>query len=68
MVSSEWQASVHLDGKDFTLLPGQSIDIPLKSKHFIKNETDENLTIIETQLGTYFGEDDIIRLEDPYDR
>ena len=57
------KASVHLDGKDL-LLPGQSIDIPLKSKHFIKNETDENLTIIETQLGTYFGEDDIIRLED----
>ena len=45
-----------------------SIDIPKKSKHYIHNKTKTPLIIIETQLGTYFGEDDIIRLDDPYDR
>ena len=30
--------------------------------------TDTNLVFIEVQLGTYFGEDDIVRLEDSYGR
>ena len=59
-------ANVHLDGKDFILLPGQSIDIPTKSHHYIENAKNEDLIVIETQLGSYFGEDDIIRLDDPY--
>ena len=45
-----------------------SIDIPVKSKHYVENKTDKPLVIIETQLGSYFGEDDIIRLDDPYGR
>ncbi len=61
-------ASIHLNGKDLTLTKGQSVDIPKKSRHFIENKTSEDLIIIETQLGTYFGEDDIIRLDDPYNR
>ena len=35
--------------------------------HYIENETDEDLIFIEIQMGTYFGEDDIIRLEDKYE-
>ena len=31
-------------------------------------ETDEDVIFIEVQTGTYFGEDDIVRLEDDYDR
>lgn len=61
-------ASVYLDGKTFTLTKGQSINIAVKSHHFIENKTNKNLIIIETQLGTYFGEDDIVRLDDPYNR
>lgn len=61
-------ANVYLDGKKLILNPGQSIDIPKKSHHYIENKKQENLIIIETQLGTYFGEDDIIRLDDPYFR
>jgi len=61
-------ASIYLDGKNLTLKKGQSIDIPIKSHHFIENRTNNNLIIIETQLGSYFGEDDIIRLDDPYNR
>lgn len=61
-------ATVYLNGKIFTLGEGMSIDIPIKAKHYIHNDTYKDLTIIETQLGTYFGEDDIIRVDDPYDR
>ena len=61
-------ADIYLDGKMKNLKPGQSIDIPLKSPHYIQNKQNEDLIIIETQLGTYFGEDDIIRLDDPHSR
>lgn len=61
-------AYVYLDGTFKKMLPGQSIDVPTKSKHYIENRTDENLMIIETQLGSYFGEDDIVRIDDPYER
>ena len=47
---------------------GNSIDIPRKAIHRINNKSSKELIIIEIQLGTYFGEDDLIRLDDPYDR
>ena len=47
---------------------GESVDIPRKSHHYIENKTSKPLIIIETQLGDYFGEDDIVRLDDPYER
>lgn len=62
------KANIHLDGKNLILKEGQSIDIPRKSTHYVANTEKENLIIIETQLGSYFGEDDIIRLEDPHNR
>lgn len=62
------EANVHLDGKMLVLNPGQSIDIPTKSHHYVENKGKKELIIIETQQGTYFGEDDIIRLDDPYCR
>ena len=61
-------ANIHLDGNNSILLTGQSIDIPRKSHHYIENKQSKDLIIIETQLGSYFGEDDIIRIDDPYDR
>ena len=61
-------ANVFVDGKRIVLFPGNSIDIPIKSHHYIENKQNENLIIIETQLGTYFGEDDIVRLDDPHER
>lgn len=62
------KASVYLDGKIIELIKSQSIHIPVRSHHYIENKTKEELTIIETQTGEYFGEDDIIRLDDPYNR
>ena len=48
--------------------PGESIHIPLGAKHRAWNETSEGVVFIEVQTGTYFGEDDIIRIEDDYKR
>ncbi len=62
------QATVVLDGDTYTVSYGQSIAIPLGSKHRIINESQELLVFIEVQTGSYFGEDDIIRLQDDYNR
>jgi mannose-6-phosphate isomerase len=47
---------------------GESIKINKKAKHRIFNIGDIPLVFIEVQTGTYFGEDDIIRIEDDYNR
>jgi glycosyltransferase involved in cell wall biosynthesis/quercetin dioxygenase-like cupin family protein len=56
-------------GEQETLLkPGQSVEIPKGAVHRIMNPGDIPLVLVEVQTGDYFGEDDIIRLEDDYDR
>ncbi|MDA9114022.1 mannose-1-phosphate guanylyltransferase/mannose-6-phosphate isomerase [Alphaproteobacteria bacterium] len=62
------QAKVYLDGQIKILKKGMSIDIPCKSKHYVENIHKQVLEIIEIQLGSYFGEDDIVRIEDIYGR
>ena len=62
------EAKVFLNGNITILKEKKSIDIPKLSQHYISNETSEPLIIIEIQMGSYFGEDDIIRLDDPYQR
>ncbi|HYP05010.1 MAG: mannose-1-phosphate guanylyltransferase/mannose-6-phosphate isomerase [Pseudomonadota bacterium] len=46
----------------------QSVYIPKGDVHRLENIGDEELHLIEVQCGTYLGEDDIVRLEDQYDR
>ena len=49
--------------------PGDAVDIPKGSAHRIENTHDTDpLVFVEVQHGTYFGEDDIERLEDDYGR
>tara|TARA_B100001989_G_C24215960_1_gene305471 strand:+ start:14 stop:370 length:357 start_codon:yes stop_codon:yes gene_type:complete len=60
--------TVTLEGKDITVNQKEQIHIPLKAKHRISNKTNDPLIFIEIQMGTYFGEDDIIRLDDDYNR
>lgn len=62
------EAVVVLNGKEIPMSYGDSIFIPLGAKHRIMNLTEKLLVFVEVQTGTYFGEDDIIRLEDEYDR
>ncbi|TFG78521.1 MAG: mannose-1-phosphate guanylyltransferase/mannose-6-phosphate isomerase [Spirochaetales bacterium] len=47
---------------------GDVAQIPVGSVHRLENEGDVDAIIIETQLGDYLGEDDIVRLEDVYGR
>ena len=61
-------AEVKLDGEVKIYGQGDVIHIPVKSKHQAKNIGDDDLVFIEVQLGEYFGEDDIVRLEDKYGR
>ena len=44
------------------------IIVPVGTAHRVENRQDEDLKFIEVQTGTYFGEDDIVRLEDDYGR
>lgn len=57
-----------IDGKAHELVSGCAVDIPLGSTHRLENTAVSDLVIIEVQTGTYFGEDDIERLEDKYGR
>ena len=52
----------------FKLKENQSTYIPKGEIHRLENNGDEILEIIEIQTGKYLGEDDIIRLEDDYER
>ena len=45
-----------------------SIYIPKKVKHRIKNISETDLHIVEVQTGATLSEDDIIRLDDNYKR
>ena len=62
------EAIVILDETEHILQYGQSIFIPQGAKHRIENRSSELVVFVEVQTGTYFGEDDIIRLEDDYER
>lgn len=46
----------------------ESVYVPLGSTHRLENLGKIPLELIEVQTGSYFGEDDIIRLEDVYRR
>tara|TARA_B100001113_G_scaffold309570_1_gene272298 strand:- start:154 stop:528 length:375 start_codon:yes stop_codon:yes gene_type:complete len=61
-------AIVILNDKKINLSEGQQIHIPQKTNHRIQNTATKPLIFIEIQRGSYFGEDDIIRLEDDYKR
>ncbi len=47
---------------------GESVFIPAGEKHRLTNNGTVPVDIIETQTGDYFGEDDIIRIEDDFNR
>jgi mannose-6-phosphate isomerase-like protein (cupin superfamily) len=62
------EALVTVGDQEIPLKPGQSVDVPKGAVHRIMNPGEIPLVLVEVQMGDYFGEDDIIRLEDDYDR
>ena len=61
-------ATITLNDQIIELQPGDQIHIPLNAKHRIANQKNTPLIFIEIQRGSYFGEDDIVRIEDDYNR
>jgi mannose-6-phosphate isomerase len=61
-------ADVVLGDKEFKAIAGQSVEVAIGEMHRIGNSGDEVMIFIEVQRGTYFGEDDIERIEDDYAR
>lgn len=47
---------------------GDTIIVPVLTKHRVTNIGTEDLIFIEIQHGEYFGEDDIVRISDSYGR
>jgi mannose-6-phosphate isomerase-like protein (cupin superfamily) len=62
------EALVTVGENEILLKPGQSVDVPRGAVHRITNPGEIPAVLVEVQMGDYFGEDDIIRLEDDYDR
>ena len=60
--------SVVLDGTTKDVQAGSAVDVPVGVPHRIANHGDEDLVFVEVQHGEYFGEDDIVRLEDDFGR
>ena len=62
----EGTAKVTINNKTNILKAGESTYVPLGYKHRLENEGKIPLLIIEIQIGSYLGEDDIIRYDDIY--
>jgi mannose-6-phosphate isomerase len=59
---------VTLDGSSIDVRRGDAVDVPLGTVHRIQNIGNVPLVFVEVQHGDYFGEDDIVRLDDDYGR
>lgn len=61
-------ANVVREKEHFTLRSGDTIAIEKNQVHRLENIGSDSLEVIEIQTGSYFGEDDIIRIKDSYGR
>ena len=61
-------AIVTLGEKEFFLKENESTYIPMGQVHRLENPGKIDLVMIEVQVGGYLGEDDIVRLEDDFNR
>ncbi|MEP6484238.1 MAG: mannose-1-phosphate guanylyltransferase/mannose-6-phosphate isomerase [Rudaea sp.] len=61
-------AKVRVGDQEFLLERNESTFIPMDTLHRLENPTASDVHLIEVQCGDYFGEDDIVRLEDRYGR
>lgn len=61
-------AKVTINRKVSFIHENESIYVPRSTPHRLENSTKFPLEIIEVQMGSYVGEDDIVRLDDKYGR
>jgi mannose-6-phosphate isomerase len=62
------EAIVTVGNDSVRLTATQSVDIPHRAAHRVENTGAVDLVFIEVQQGDYFGEDDIVRIEDDFGR
>ncbi len=65
---TQGSGEVTIEGTITQVCPGSVIDIAVNQLHRIANTGNNELIFIEVQTGTYFGEDDIERIEDDFGR
>jgi mannose-6-phosphate isomerase len=61
-------ALVTHNGRQIKMESGDTIDIAIGDLHRIENTGSDDVVFIEIQSGSYFGEDDILRIEDDFGR
>ena len=61
-------ATVQVNDVTTELREGDMICININERHQLNNNADTTLVILEVQIGSYLGEDDIIRYQDRYNR
>ena len=61
-------AEVTINGQISKVGPGDAVDFGIGVLHRIHNVGSEDVVFVEVQTGTYFGEDDIERVEDDFGR
>jgi mannose-6-phosphate isomerase-like protein (cupin superfamily) len=62
------QGIAALDGKEIEVGAGNSIDVPIGSRHRISCVSNDQLVFIEVQTGSCFAEEDTIPYEDDFGR
>jgi len=59
---------VTIDGLIKKISAGESVQFDIGTLHRIHNTGSEEIIFVEVQTGSYFGEDDIERIEDDFGR
>lgn len=67
-VVTKGKARVQLNEEFIEMGPNDHVYIPVTALHRMENIGDEMVEFVETQIGDYLGEDDIVRYEDDFGR
>lgn len=62
------RASAVVGEREIELAPRDTVTIPVGTVHRLGNPGDEPMSIVEVQQGDLLSEEDIVRLEDDYNR
>ena len=67
-VIARGKARVQVNDDFYLLGPNEHVFIPVEALHRMENIGDEMVEFVETQIGGYLGEDDIVRYQDDFGR
>lgn len=60
--------TITIDQETKTYQVNERVFIPIGAAHRMENLSNQDAAVIEVQIGSYLGEDDIVRLDDIYGR